>query len=267
MQVDKIIYSDLAELKNLQPDGWSNIVPEFKRYVEYNFCEPIKISHDGRIVGIGTAIIFKESAWLAHIIVNKDNRNQGIGYRIVDHLVSELKSRNIRSIVLIATDLGEPVYKKAGFTSISDYIFLERESKWSQLDISKNIVPYSEIFYDQIIDLDISISGEYREPLIREHLNKGLVYHEKQDLEGFYLPTLGEGLIFAKNPEAGIELMKAKYPTAAKAVIPSENGIAIEYLIKKGFSKTNSIGKRMILGEDIYWKPGCFFGRIGGNLG
>jgi hypothetical protein len=83
----------------------------------------------------------------------------------------------------------------------------------------------------------------------------------------YYLPNLGEGAIYADSAEAGIELMKLKYSTVDKAVIPAENNIGVEFLQQNGFIKTDSIGKRMILGKDIDWKPECFYSRIGGNYG
>ena len=78
---------------------------------------------DNKIVGLGNSIIFKNTAWLAHIIVGTDYRNRGVGFQIVDRLLTELRDKSIDSVLLIATEPGEPVYKKAGFRLISDCIF------------------------------------------------------------------------------------------------------------------------------------------------
>ena len=268
IQFDDVTYDDIESIRDLQPEGWSDITEAFKYYIAYEFCQPIKVVTDDKIIGVGTSIMFENTGWLAHIIVHKDYRNKGIGYKIVEKLLNHLLSKSIPSVLLIATELGEPVYKKAGFRVISDYIFLRSDQPWRENSTSKNIMPFSENYYADIIKLDKRISGENRESLIEKHLDNSLMYLDNEGLTGFYLPNLGEGLIIADNSLAGIELMKAKYSKKAdKAVIPSENQIGLDFLKKNGFVLSETKGKRMILGKDIDWKPECIFSRIGGNFG
>jgi len=267
MRFDKVLHRDLDKIKKLTPDGWSDISVEFKRYINYDFCEPIKVTENNRIIGLGCSMIFKKSSWLAHIIVDRALRRRGIGTLMVNYLISALKAKNIETILLIATELGEPIYKKVGFRVISDYLFFNRTSSWTDKEISKKIRPYDQESYSQVIELDESISGECREPLIKNYLNDGFVYVDNRNLHGFYLPNLGEGAIYADLPEAGLELMKLKYSTVNKAVIPAQNEKGIEFLQQNGFIKTDRMARRMILGKDIDWKPECFYSRIGGNYG
>jgi len=62
-------------------------------------------------------------------------------------------------------------------------------------------------------------------------------------------------------------VQKSKYPKVDKAVLPSENILGIDFLKRNGFGVAGIKGKRMVLGEDIFWRPDCFFSRIGGNYG
>jgi len=268
IQFDDVTHADMESIRDLQPEGWSDITEAFKYYISYEFCRPIKVVIDDKIIGVGTSIMFENTGWLAHIIVHKDYRNKGIGYKIVENLLNHLLIKSISSVLLIATELGEPVYKKAGFRVISDYIFLKSDQPWRENSTSKKIMPFRVNYYADITKLDKRISGENRESLIEKHLDNSLMYLDNEGLSGFYLPNLGEGLIIADNSLAGIELMKAKYSEKAdKAVIPSENQIGLDFLKKNGFVLSETKGKRMIRGEDINWKPECFFSRIGGNYG
>ncbi|MCK5134736.1 MAG: GNAT family N-acetyltransferase [Bacteroidales bacterium] len=267
MQYDIVKHTDLEEIGDLQPDGWPDIINEFGFYITYDFCNPIKATVDNRIVGVGTSIMFENTGWLAHIIVDSNFRNKGIGFQIMERLLNDLKEKSIDSVLLIATEIGEPVYKKAGFKVISDYIYLRKEQPWNETSISKNIVPYKEEFYTEIMKLDKKISGENRESLIKKYLDSSLMFIDNNELNGFYLPNLGEGIIFADNSVAGIELMKKKYSKVDTAVIPSENLLGIDFLKQNGFIESETRGKRMILGEDICWKPNNYFSRIGGNYG
>ena len=119
---------DLDKIKALRPKGWINITSKFEEYMSRDFCYPIKISLDGRIIGLGCSIVFENTAWLAHIIVHEDFRNRGIGQQIVQFLLAHLKSKNIETYLLIATALGEPIYKKARFKNyFRIHLFEKRE--------------------------------------------------------------------------------------------------------------------------------------------
>jgi GNAT superfamily N-acetyltransferase len=267
MQCDKITLSDIEQIAELQPKGWSDISSEFRFFVSNDFCNPIKISIDNKIVGVGNSIIFKNTAWLAHIIVGNEHRNKGLGFQLVENLLYDLKDKSIDTISLIATTLGEPVYKKFGFRVVSDYIYLEREKPWIEKKVSDKIFPYENNFYKKIMELDQKISGEEREPLLKKYIDSSFVYIDNKEIKGFLIPTLGEGQIFADTAEAGIELMNMKYATIVKAVIPFENQIALEFLKQNGFGISETKGKRMILGNDLNWQPSKFFSRIGGDYG
>lgn len=268
MLFEEITRTDIDEIKELQPEGWPDITIAFNSYIEKDFCIPIKAIIEGCIVGIGSSIKFDNTAWLAHIIVREESRNKGIGYEMVKYLISDPSSKQIDTFLLIANDLGEPVYKKVGFKTISDYLFLERESVWRNKDIiSSKITPYTNLFYNQILELDKTISGENRELLLNLHMKQCMIYQENSKIHGVFMPDLGEGLIIANSSVIGIELMKLKYAKVNKAVIPAENKIGLEFLIQNGFKLLNSKGRKMILGKDIIWKPECYFSRIGGNYG
>src|SRR5512141_2648406 len=110
MQIEPITNTDLDKIRTLQPEGWSDIVPDIAFYVTSDFCNPIKMTEGETIAGIGASIRFHRSAWLAHIIVDQGYRNKGIGFQIVSRLLEELKKSGTESCLLTATEMGQPVY-------------------------------------------------------------------------------------------------------------------------------------------------------------
>jgi GNAT superfamily N-acetyltransferase len=267
MQFDPITYKDLEEIRNLQPDGWPDITNSFDFYIRSEFCYPIKVVIEDKIIGIGNSIIFIDTAWIAHIIVDPEYRNKGVGSQIVYKLLNDIKAKSINTVLLIATELGEPVYKKAGFRNLSDYVYFKRAKPWIDKAISDKICPYKADYYSDLVQLDKEISGEERVSLIEKYIDKSYVFIDNNDLHGFYIPTLGEGPIFARTDNVGLELMKMKYSKIDKAVLPCENKIGIEFLSQHGFESDGVKGKRMILGKKIDWQPARFYSRIGGNFG
>jgi GNAT superfamily N-acetyltransferase len=94
MGIQTLKHNDIHALTGLTPEGWQNIVPIFDFYTKSNFCFPIKAVYDNKIVGIGTTIIHNDTAWLAHIIVHPDKRNQGIGQLITQTLIDRVKTKS-----------------------------------------------------------------------------------------------------------------------------------------------------------------------------
>jgi GNAT superfamily N-acetyltransferase len=267
IQIEPINNKDLDSIRHLQPEGWSDIVPDLTFYITSDFCSPIKLSVGETIAGIGASIQFHNTAWLAHIIVDPGFRNKGIGYQIVEKLLEDLEKSGAKTCLLTATELGQPVYIRAGFRTVAEYIFLNRDKPWQEVPLSPDIIEFREEFTPHIILLDKQATGEEREGLLSPFLKGSRLYVKNNMMMGYLIPGLREGLIVAENEEAGMALMNAKYANVDKAILPAENRAGVEYLLKRGFADSGKKGTRMILGKDIPWKPGMIYSRIGGNVG
>ena len=263
--ISTINLNEIASLSSLQPEGWVDIVPQFDFYTKSAFCYPIKVTMNNEIVGIGTTIVHNEVAWLAHIIVHPFYRCKGIGKHITQTLVDIAKTKNCSTIYLIATELGEPVYKKVGFINETEYLVYKNVQKEDWI-ISENIQSYKEKYMEQLVALDRDTSGENRILHLGEHLTNGMVYQIGNVVEGFFLPTFGEGLIIANTEIAGIELLKLHLKHNNRVVIPKENNVAQRFLQKTGFGKVKVI-KRMRLGNERKVRFANIYNRIGGKVG
>jgi len=265
METTEIDANEISSLSSLQPEDWADIVPQFDFYTKSTFCFPIKVTMNNEIVGIGATIVHNEVAWLAHIIVHPDYRHRGIGQQITQTLVEISKTKNSSTIYLIATEYGEPVYKKVGFIIETDYLIYKNVVK-KDWKISGNIQPYKEKNMKQLVALDRDISGEDRIIHLEEHFANGMVYHTEDIVEGYFLPTLGEGLIIASNEIAGVELLKLHLKHNDRVVIPKENNAAQKFLQETGFGEVKVI-KRMRLGIERKVQFANIYNRIGGNVG
>ncbi len=267
MNLNPITAGDLEEIRKLQPEGWPDIVPEAEFYIKSSFCFPLKAEVENCIAGMGAAIVYENTAWLAHIIVHPDYRNKGIGFRIVSELLHIVECQQIHTCLLIATELGRPVYAMAGFRHVTEYVFMIRDNSVQPALFSANTITYDEKFRHPLLQMDQKITGENREPLLSLYLNEALLYVSNGNLEGYYIPALKEGPVVAVTPEAGLELLKIKCTNAERVVLPADNQVGIGYLKQKGFVQSPTKGTRMILGKNIEWQPDCIYSRIGGNFG
>ncbi len=237
MQIESITEKDLDNLRHLQPEGWSDIVPDLAFYVTSDFCSPIKMVVDGSIAGIGASIQFNRTAWLAHIIVDQAFRNRGIGFQIVERLLEDLERAGTETCLLTATEMGQPVYIRSGFRNVAEYVFLNREKPWHEFPVSPYIFDFREEFRDSIYEMDLQATGEQRKPLLSPFLKNARIYVRNNTLSGYLIPGLREGLIIASSDEAGFALMGEKYATVDRAILPADNTAGVEFLLNQGFAR------------------------------
>jgi GNAT superfamily N-acetyltransferase len=175
MKIQELKLKDINSLEDLQPAGWEGIKPFFDFYVKSDFCFPVKIAIDNKIVGIGSTIVHGDIGWLAHIIVQQDYRNKGIGQLITQTLINSLGTMKCQTIYLIATDLGAPLYKKNGFKTETDYLFF-KDLHFPNRAIPENIELCTKDMVDRIAYLDKKVSGENRMPHIKGFIDNAYVF-------------------------------------------------------------------------------------------
>jgi hypothetical protein len=266
LKIEPFTSKDLHVVPALQPDGWPDISTSIQFYCGSDFCHPLKAILNGVVVGIGAAILNANTAWLAHIIVNKDYRNRGIGAFITASLIDLVHKTPCRTIQLVATALGEPVYKKLGFEVDAQYVFFDDSGSLPAIDEKPEIVAFGNGHEEPVFQLDNHVSGEDRKKLLKDHLPHAQVAVEKGVLTGVYFPTLGEGLIEAVTPAAGLAMMKLRALSNKKFCIPANNEAGVNLLTQNGFKEIRK-ASRMILGDKLVWDGRKIYSRIGGNLG
>jgi ribosomal protein S18 acetylase RimI-like enzyme len=265
MQIIPFTKSDLDSLPQIQPHDWNDISITINSYLKPDYIFPFKAVIDSVLVGTGTAILHEKTGWLATIVTHSEYRNQGIGKGITEHLLAFLQSHSCEYIYLIATALGEPVYKKVGFITESRYDFF-KDINLENLTISKNVSPYQSDYKQAIFNLDRFISGEDRSQHLEGFLVDAFLYLQNEKVEGFYLPNLGDGLIVANTPEAGIELMKKRFQKFNIASFPQENKTAHDFMESYGYIPVTTPA-RMHFQKPMPWKPTGLYNRVGGNIG
>lgn len=71
---------------------------------------------DGSRVGLATAAIYGETAWIGNVVIEAEKRQSGIGRLLVEQLLSELKKLGVVSTFLYAYDRSRSLYVRLGFT-------------------------------------------------------------------------------------------------------------------------------------------------------
>jgi len=259
---------EIPFLKDFPPPDWNYDLEEFLyKYFDEDYFYAVVCTIDDEIVGVGNSFLNDQAAWLANIIVLEEYRNRGLGYQITKHLIDYNYSCNCKTQILIATELGEPVYRKLGFKKVSEYRAFESD-EILQPQEDKNINKIDESCLEAIYKLDQLTTNENRGHLIRKHYHNGWIYKTTNNkIQGLYLPDFGRGLVLAKDQEAGIALLQLKHTCNGKrSVTPAENQIAIKFFSEHRFVHLYKCS-RMILGKHLEWNPGYMYSYGGGYFG
>ena len=261
--------SEIKLLQNFPPESWNLDLPLFISYhFNYPYFYPVVAEENSKIVGFGNGILNGSTGWLGNILVPSEFRRKGIGSEITEHLIKFFHSKGCTSQVLIASEMGKNIYTRFGFKESSVYQFLRKNSDLPDYVKNENIRRINDYDSDILKKFDEEISGENRYHLIKRYFSTGWIYQQSAEaIQGVLLPDLGGGLIFAKNPEAGLELIKFKLNLGKfRTVIPAENETALNFVKSQGF-ELYSTAPRMVLGNEVNWKPEYVYNRAAGYCG
>ena len=259
--------ADLKRLANLQPADWSDIVPFFRLYIAAPFCWPIKVEQDGELAAVGTIILNAQTCWLAHIIVEPTRRRQGLGMAVTRRLIEIGRERGRTTQLLIATEMGRPLYEKLGFSTSCEYTF-HGMKRLEPVPPCDEIRKFRKSDLPDLLALDRAATGEDRRLMIERDRLDGWVYVDRDDrMLGFYLPDLGEGPVVAANAPAGTALLRLRIGSSnEKAVLPTDNRTGMDKLAEAGLTVSHT-ASRMVLGGADPLTPSWIYNRVGGHFG
>jgi ribosomal protein S18 acetylase RimI-like enzyme len=268
IEIRNLLSSEINLLQNFPPEDWNLDLPKFISFhFGYDYFYPIAAELENKIAGFGNGILNGNSGWIGNIIVLPEYRRQGIGFQLTLWLVDYFKTKGCSSQLLVASEMGKNIYIRIGFRTAANYnVYKAGEAAVIYPD-SPGIRPAEMKDYLQIKKLDSVITGEKRSGFIERFFSTGFIYETNKFIEGFYLPDLGAGFIAAENPEAGLELLKFKLSrNNLNIVVPAENKAANRFLKDSGFQLLR-VMPRMVLGENVSWKPELIFSRGAGYCG
>lgn len=229
--IRKLKISDISRLNSLPPIDWKFDYEEFLMdFIGKNYFHSFVMLQEKKIIGTGNVFFREKIGWLANIIITGKLRGKGLGSEMTKFLVDHLKDIGCETQLLIATELGEPVYKKIGFNKIADYQCYDTELETEYI-LSSSIRKLGSIDLEKLYQLDNLVNGENRSHFINKYYKSGFGYFApNEDLLGFYLPDFGRGLVLAKEAYAGLELLKLKHSKKGKrTLLPLNNKDGITF--------------------------------------
>jgi GNAT superfamily N-acetyltransferase len=254
--------------------GWGDRATFFAWAVGQASCHPFVAEEDGRIVGTGVATAYGRVGWVGTIFVVPDRRGDGLGRTLTQTVIDDLEARGCRTLVLIATDLGRPVYERLGFELLAAHVRYATPGS-AETGGVPGVRPYAPGDLPAILRLDRAATGEDRSAVLESLVSPEsarVALGEDGAIAGFVIrgPWGGAALI-APDPDDAIRLLEWRRRLAGPdgtvaAGLPDSNTVGRERLRAAGWTESPG-AVRMVRGEPLAWRPGSIWGQLNGALG
>jgi hypothetical protein len=216
-----------------------------------------------RVIGGACCASFGETGWIGALGVVPRARGRGTGTALTEACVEWLRDRGATTVLLHATDQGQPVYERLGFEAEG------RSRAWrggpSHARHAPGLRPLRAGDREAVAALDRAVTGERRDAVLAAISPlTGLAAERDGRLRGYLLSSpWGAGpAVLADDEECGIELLSAaRGATQGPSILtlPDANEAGVAALEHWGFRAVNH-AERMRLGPAPAWRPERIFG-------
>lgn len=210
-------------------------------------------NRDGKLVSSAAIIPYDHKlAWIGMVIVHNSYRSLGLGKDVMKKCIECARDR---SILLIATAEGQPLYEKLGFTvvdSVHKYLCEKYAPPKLAIKSDISIEAFKEEQLVDVIELDGAAFGEKRSIFLRNRIQQShqclVVKDENSRIIGFGLSVLGPvnlvlGPIVAPNTriaELIIDRLACDHKGKLRVDVPSGQENLMAFLEQRGFVKVNN---------------------------
>lgn len=255
---------------------WGERLVFFDWAVRHATLVPLVAELDGAIVGTGVGSAHGAAGWVGTIFVAPERRRTGLGRALTRAVADELTARGCRTLLLIATTMGRPVYEREGFRVLDDQVRFSIDGLPAEDDApDPRLRPFAAADLPAVIALDREATGEDRAAVLADlvtPLTTVVAIDEAERVRGYLAraPWRG-GALIAPNPDDALRLLEARrrhtgLSGKAGAGLIGSNVVGRERLRAAGWLEERG-GVRMVRGEPLDWRPDGIWGQLNGALG
>jgi predicted N-acetyltransferase YhbS len=235
---------------------------------------PFVADADGAIVGTGVVSLHGPVAWIGTIWVDPAFRGRGIGLALTAATIETAQDAGCRTLVLVATDAGRPMYERLGFEVQTWYRTLEAPGLDGEA-VDPRLRPYRPWDLARMIALDAAATGEDRAHLLRAFAapeTTRVLRHPDGTLGGFVVRApWGGGATIAPSLDDAAAILHARRVASGpgkrvRAGLIAENEAGLDRLAAMGWTEAWR-APRLIRGDPLHWQPGAIWGQFNHALG
>ncbi|MEW5991485.1 MAG: GNAT family N-acetyltransferase [Chloroflexota bacterium] len=238
-------------------------------------CRPVVAEIDGRLAGTGVGTLNGRVGWVGTIWVDPGHRGAGLGRALTQAVIDGLEAGGCRTLVLVATDQGLPLYERMGFELQTRYRILEAPGLDPATTTPDPAVrAFTPADLAAIVDLDRTATGEDRVHAIRRFASPAAarVLDIDGSVRGFVIraPWGGGATVAAETADA-IRILDTRRRASGRGGrvrvgLVEENTAGLAALEAAGLTPVWS-APRLIRGNPLDWRPDWIWGQFNHAMG
>lgn len=237
-------------------------------------ARPFVAEADGAIVGTGVAMLNGPVGWIGTIWVDVAWRGRGIGHELTRATIDAAESAGCRTLVLVATAAGRPMYERLGFDVQTWYVTFEAPGLPSA-DPDPRVRPFRPSDLVAMTALDAAATGEDRAHLLGAFAapdTTSCLERGDGTIGAFVTraPWGGGATIAPRIDEAGAILRTRRLASGpagrVRAGLLAENEAGLEYLARDGWTEVWR-APRLVRGVPLVWQPAAIWGQFNHAMG
>ncbi len=241
-------YDQLEEEKKV----WSYLINE-------NIARFLIALTDEKIIGAGGLFLYQGVASIGYMGVLHEYRRQGVGSAIFKNLMQLGLNLGIKTTILYASKLGEPIYRKYGFQGrySANIYFLPK--KVPKIDLKDKELKEINVLPDWLLALDREAMGFNRAHYLKARLALGtkilIVENEGYALVSKILSQVRLGPLITKNLDTAIHLIKRSISLGTEhLIIPNHPLLQNDLFSLIQLTKRDEPNLNMFFGQEISGK-------------
>ena len=254
-------------------DHWGDRRVNLRFVASHPEMRPFVADADGDIVGTGVLCVNGPVGWIGTVWVEPSWRRRGIARALTRATIDAADDAGCRTLVLVATQEGRPLYEQLGFEVESWYII--HQSWGVARPAVEGIRAFEPRDLDAMCRLDRAATGEDRGHLLRAFasVDSARVYeHPDGSIAGFVVRApWGGGATIAPRIEDASAILAARRVAAGidgkvSAGLLADNRAGLERLAADGWTEAWR-APRLIRGEPLDWDPRAIWGPFNFAIG
>lgn len=233
-------------------EEFERIYPRLLWHLHTSYAHAWCVERYEEVVGVSAAIRFGDQARLTVCKPVSGYDKSAVRTLLVNAMRDELRADGCTGFTITAALQEQAMWEALGFTA-QEQLLRYTGGRFFE-GTSENVVWLEPRHRLGVLHLDKRASGCDRTTLLMEHAYLGRVLYDGNNVRGVALATLGDALIVANDPGAGLELQRFIFPTQEHLCIPAGNAPAHEHLLERGYTASIA-GVRMTCGEVPPYRP------------
>ena len=255
-------------------NDWGDRRANFRFAAGHPECLAFVADADGAVVGTGIATVSGAVGWIGTIWVDPGWRRRGLGMALTQATIDGAEAAGCRTLVLVATEAGLPMYQRIGFEVQTTYRILEA-SGLSGGVADPRIRAYRREDLATLAAMDRAATGEDRTHLLRAFAapdTARCVIRTGGSIGGFVIRApWGGGATIAPDPVDAATILRARRVAAGpekrvRAGLLAENVEGVRMLLADGWTEAWE-GPRLVRGEPLDWHPEAIWGQFNHAMG